>query len=412
MTLLAHLFALFTMALFTAALVAIRRIDPDQRSASWFALFFALGTAAMVAHQFLQSVSGGAYPSGFAGAGANMLFVGAMAAFGHALPMMLGRPSTRVLSILLPLAMALGQLGATVLGDVSLRAWIMGTGALIGFMGSVWWVRGRARTTAERLVVGSVAIGSLVYVGAPGYFVATSSVDGLPILALRVQILASSFLGLVVGAALLTVHAERIHGRLVDASERDPLTGLLNRRGLERATEEKGAEDWGVIIGDLDRFKRVNDEYGHAAGDEVLRTMASVLRGITREDDVAARVGGEEFVVVLRESGLCDARAVAERLRDALGAIPQPALRGRRVTASFGVAVWSRGRHLNDAIASADRALYAAKRDGRDRTVAEGDPSTTRATTTRATERGSTGESRGGGAPVANGRASPEPVTV
>jgi diguanylate cyclase (GGDEF)-like protein len=150
----------------------------------------------------------------------------------------------------------------------------------------------------------------------------------------------------------------------------DVLTGMLNRRALSARIHELDeqarltGEPVGVVIGDLDRFKRVNDEFGHARGDAVLVDVAHALRKELRAFDLAYRVGGEEFLVVLPGATPQEAALLAERLRRAIAARP---FAGLEVTMSFGVASSGGGSSVVDAMLRADDALYGAKRAGRDR---------------------------------------------
>ena len=168
-------------------------------------------------------------------------------------------------------------------------------------------------------------------------------------------------------------------------STRDPLTKLHNRR----AFDEKARQAWetatkdnvplAIMICDLDHFKRVNDEYGHQAGDKVLVAVAEALVASVRPADVVARFGGEEFVVLVvgttAESGVV---SVAERCANAVRALPIPDLipgASRRQTISIGVAKYGRStQSIDQMIADADKALYDAKRSGRDRVVLFGGP--------------------------------------
>ena len=162
--------------------------------------------------------------------------------------------------------------------------------------------------------------------------------------------------------------------RLTDAARTDPLTGLLNRRGFEETfkTELERARRNGrpltVVAGDLDGFKLVNDQHGHHAGDEALQALAADLLKWKRRIDVAARLGGEEFALLLPDTDERGAFLVAERLRRAVQRTfseqPLP------VTISFGVATWpDHGQETETLLRAADEALYAAKDLGRDRTV-------------------------------------------
>jgi two-component system cell cycle response regulator len=154
----------------------------------------------------------------------------------------------------------------------------------------------------------------------------------------------------------------------------DPLTGLYNQRYLMRhlrgLLESGQNQNLGVLMIDVDHFKSVNDEFGHATGDLALRAIADVLRGCTRAFDSLARYGGEEFVVVMPGSALDDAVQAAERLRSAVESAPFPWEPGRtcRLTVSVGVACSAQHQTTPEALLrAADVALYAAKRGGRNR---------------------------------------------
>jgi diguanylate cyclase (GGDEF)-like protein len=155
-------------------------------------------------------------------------------------------------------------------------------------------------------------------------------------------------------------------------SETDTITVLANRRRLDEfmAGEWQRVQRHGSILSaialDIDHFKRVNDVHGHGAGDEVLRHVARVLRERMRSTDVVARVGGEEFVVVLPHAGLEGALATAERLRTDVARLRPPPL-PYDLSASFGVASYEAGDTPRSLLARADEALYAAKRAGRNR---------------------------------------------
>ncbi len=167
-------------------------------------------------------------------------------------------------------------------------------------------------------------------------------------------------------------------------SNADALTGAFNRRFLEhylrhelaRATRHKTA--LAVAMVDVDHFKRLNDDFGHAAGDRVLRHIAQALEGAVRRTDLIARYGGEEFVVVLPESNAAQAMMRMERIRESIasGALPLDKHKARsstpnvQVTISVGVASWpDDGNTATELVASADRRMYAAKKQGRNLVV-------------------------------------------
>lgn len=162
---------------------------------------------------------------------------------------------------------------------------------------------------------------------------------------------------------------------LATLAYRDPLTGLPNRRALYEALQRAldHAERYGrplsVILFDLDRFKSVNDRFGHEVGDEVLRLVATGIAPHLRSADEFGRWGGEEFVVVAPETDLEEGRHLAERLRESLAALTPVPGAALRVRASFGVTGRGAGEGYDDVLRRADAALYAAKEAGRDRVV-------------------------------------------
>ncbi|MGH7533219.1 MAG: diguanylate cyclase [Gemmatimonadales bacterium] len=152
----------------------------------------------------------------------------------------------------------------------------------------------------------------------------------------------------------------------------DPLTGLVNRRGLQSAMNRVGVDAGALIYADLDRFKALNDALGHPAGDAALVHFAGVLQEEVRGSDVAARVGGEEFAVWAPGAGLALGTQVAERIRAALADGPWM-WQGHRhpLTASFGVAAWPETSPSRQNLEmQADAALYVSKQHGRNRVSA------------------------------------------
>jgi diguanylate cyclase (GGDEF)-like protein len=156
-------------------------------------------------------------------------------------------------------------------------------------------------------------------------------------------------------------------------SERDGLTKLYNHRCFnERLQQEmerskRSHQPLSLLMCDLDDFKTINDQYGHLAGDEVLKGVAHLLSELIRTSDFAGRYGGEEFVVALPETCLDDARQIAQRVVAGMADINFNDLPGRRVTVSVGVAMWDREQHLSGFIQNADCALYRAKQMGKNR---------------------------------------------
>ena len=166
--------------------------------------------------------------------------------------------------------------------------------------------------------------------------------------------------------AVGAIEAARALEQMRDLAELDPLTGLRNRRGFEQGLDSRRGP-LALVICDLDHFKRVNDTLGHPAGDDVLRRFADLLRACTREDDAAIRLGGEEFALVLSGVGERDALSVAERLRREVAVefrdFPVP------ISVSVGIADSGPCDGAESLVRAANRALFAAKRLGRDRCV-------------------------------------------
>ncbi|MFO1338791.1 MAG: GGDEF domain-containing protein [Burkholderiaceae bacterium] len=182
-------------------------------------------------------------------------------------------------------------------------------------------------------------------------------------------------------SAVLQASLRRVNDSLAQQAHHDALSGALNRHGLA------GALMGGALMGgapphearlfpatlvfiDIDHFKQVNDAMGHAVGDEVIRCLAGLVRQQVQRSDLLVRWGGEEFLLLCQGTSMADAAGVAERLRQAVAGADWP--RGLRLTCSFGVAEWRRGQPLDEAVARADAAMYAAKRAGRDRVACDG----------------------------------------
>jgi diguanylate cyclase (GGDEF)-like protein len=171
-------------------------------------------------------------------------------------------------------------------------------------------------------------------------------------------------------------HDENV-GQLRRLADTDPLTGLLNRRSFERSATQAmehfrhNGRPFAVFVIDIDHFKRVNDTYGHVAGDEAIRHIADILAGSVTIPDRMARVGGEEFVALLHEMDADKVMALAERMRSKIA--ESDVSRDKiviRLTVSIGVSMVQSGdRDIEDVVSRADASLYEAKAAGRNRIV-------------------------------------------
>ncbi len=161
----------------------------------------------------------------------------------------------------------------------------------------------------------------------------------------------------------------------------DPLTGIANRIGVDQALGEvlaqvqKSNRRMSLAIVDVDHFKTLNDTYGHQIGDEILKLVARALGASTRDIDIVGRMGGDEFIVVVRDEDLAGARLIAERIRRAVVDCDLAKLLGKdvlgNVTASIGIAQYQKGNTIAELYERADRCLFQAKAKGRNQVVAE-----------------------------------------
>jgi len=262
-----------------------------------------------------------------------------------------------------------------VIGSSALIAWVLLRTAFEAHAG----LRRRAGLGPARAVAAPIAMLGLLYV--------VRVVSGLlkPAQAARpldesnpfntAVVLAFLFVGLLLNLVLAYMVIQRLVSRLHHLSHRDTLTGLLNRRALyplllrEAHRLRRGGEGYALLMIDIDHFKRVNDNHGHAAGDAALVSIAQILRGVGRELDQVARLGGEEFCLLLPGTDRDGALHLGQRVRDA---VAQAAWHGLQhpLTVSVGVAAALDADEAPDSVmARADAALYRAKAEGRDRVV-------------------------------------------
>ena len=172
---------------------------------------------------------------------------------------------------------------------------------------------------------------------------------------------------------IILMMASDISAKMKKLATRDQLTGVLNRRGFHEygerafAAAKRAGSPLSVIMTDIDRFKNINDKFGHAAGDAALVQFARMVSESRRSEDVIARVGGEEFALLLPGTELRDAMALADQLCSKVGSTPMDVTGvGMPMTSSFGVSsISKKDKSLDDMVLRADRALYRSKRAGR-----------------------------------------------
>lgn len=188
--------------------------------------------------------------------------------------------------------------------------------------------------------------------------------------------------GVLRGAAMLLGDASNqvtMEQKMVDLHTRatqDPLTKVANRSELNKQLKQLVHQcqtekiEASVLICDIDYFKRINDTFGHAAGDDALVSFAAVLKSLSRESDLVARYGGEEFVILCMDCDIKSAVQIAETIREKLRATPLDSIKGKTITASYGVSQIVVGDDCDSALERADQGLLQAKQTGRDRVIA------------------------------------------
>jgi diguanylate cyclase (GGDEF)-like protein len=166
---------------------------------------------------------------------------------------------------------------------------------------------------------------------------------------------------------------ESAYRQMRELAEKDPLTGAINRRQAmaildqQVALRRESGIPFSLIMADIDHFKRVNDCFGHATGDAALKAFEACLESKSRGSDIVARIGGEEFLIILPNLDIAHAHRIAERLRKSVARITFAEQETLQLTASFGVVEVEPDESPDHLLARVDAALYRAKRLGRDR---------------------------------------------
>ena len=316
---------------------------------------------------------------------ANVAIFGGLGAMGQACRSLGGRPPSLPWLLLPSAAWILACCLPSVFGDRELRVVIA---SAISFLCTVWALDEIWQDRGERLT-GRRWLQAILFVNAAGAFgrmVVTELFRGepqpglAPSAGIAIVTLWSLAYVLLIGCAMVATIVERSRRALHREAGEDALTGLSNRRQFDRTLEAahetalETRQPLALVLIDADAFKAFNDRYGHVAGDDCLRVIAGVLAAAAPAPDHVARIGGEEFAVLLQGAGTQEAMCWAETARGALQAcaIPHAGSTHGRVTVSFGIAVVDPGAEgdIRGLMERADGALYAAKRSGRDRVEA------------------------------------------
>lgn len=265
--------------------------------------------------------------------------------------------------------------------DIIKRTLVMNIGASVMFGFPVFMLHKQMRQKIDRLLQVFVGLNAVTFtvrvllalqIDAPTL---TDQTYRNSVSALSLHFTAS-VAALCIAGLLFVIFGMEIFSKLRVEANTDPLTGLINRRGMQ---DRMGAFEHGfkagvmshaVVIADLDRFKQVNDTFGHDAGDAVIRAFADNMQELAFGKHLAVRLGGEEFALLLYGGTPEIAEICAEGARAAFEVTLHPQLDMGSVTASFGFALWTPGQALSDVLREADQALYRAKKRGRNVIVA------------------------------------------
>lgn len=178
------------------------------------------------------------------------------------------------------------------------------------------------------------------------------------------------------GLLIYPLRNATLYQKAIAEAFRDPLTQIGNRGAFDDAlnreiySHNRHATEFSLMVIDIDFFKKVNDTHGHIAGDSVLKEVAQIIRQTIRRSDEVFRYGGEEFVVILSKTQSEGAQFIAERVRKEIKKLTVKAKEQIKVTASIGVCSTNKISDVNDIVYHADKALYQAKEEGRDRVIA------------------------------------------
>jgi len=375
-------FQLLSPALFmgvAGVFYKIARDRPEHATAYFFAISYCFGAIG-----FLADFARFAVPNTLCSVVSNIAYLTASISFAVGLLKRAGRPvPVRLISV----AAALNIIGFCYLkfvyDDLWTRTlWLHFHNGVIFSIGLAY-----AWTSFTRKIDKLLGISSFIFCAQ--FFVRPVIADLLSMMPESMDVYAESsfllLLHLVVGASALAVAATLLAAYVLDILQNyktdaitDKLTNIYNRRGLEtrfgdmRSSLKPDARPLFLIMADIDRFKWVNDTHGHAFGDQVIRGFGDLLLEAAGDEGIAARIGGEEFALIISANNLDAAYRRAEALRAAFAAVNFPIESGYiSLTTSLGISQYIEGQSLPELLEKADGALYHAKQNGRNRTATE-----------------------------------------
>lgn len=281
------------------------------------------------------------------------------------------RPLRRRELAWMPLALLLPAIAWCIRGTQHAQGVALSAVEVLSLLVMIWQLR-TLNTTPDRVPARLMMAACILLVGiyssvVPGWFKGLFGLDDM-------WVSADLALWFMLNFCMLTLTSFHAAEALRRSALIDPLTGALNRRGLSHGLDQRRApgaaaipEGLAVLALDLDRFKAINDQHGHRTGDRVLQAFSDTVRRCIRQDDLFARTGGEEFVVVSAGLDRDEAAQLAERIRLATEQMQLPQHPGLHVGVSVGAACTVRRVAVSDLMDLADQALYAAKHGGRNR---------------------------------------------
>ncbi len=316
---------------------------------------------------------------------ANTLIAASLAAYAFAIECFHGLPRRRARLGLLVAAVALASAVLAQVPD-SAPARLGAIVPLLALLGGVFWnlyasprSRGLARHILGAMLLLAAAIlldRAITMFLAPAQLTGDFSLNAVQVLSYAV----GSVLPVLASFGFLLMCTERSQRDLQYAARVDFLTECYNRRAIEElgsraiAAARRHGMPLAVLVIDIDHFKRINDELGHAAGDEALTAAVARIRSMLRSEDMLGRMGGEEFIVLMPNTDSAASIVAGERIRESFSARPLPVDGAeRQVTLSVGAAVLAPAdRHFSQLLVRADRAMYAAKNAGRNLVISDG----------------------------------------
>ncbi|GLU26247.1 GGDEF domain-containing protein [Brucella sp. NBRC 12950] len=260
------------------------------------------------------------------------------------------------------------------------RVYVLNFGLACMILAYVWYLRGLVRgSQADKLILGMlflVAIHIFVRTSLTAHSIVgnDTEVDFAYTPFWQWTVFSTAVASVIAGLVLFAAAGADRFSELVHERDSDPLTGLLNRRGLETRMSALGRHDlsgW-IVACDIDYFKTINDVYGHATGDVVLKEFAEILQAHSRARNLTARIGGEEFIIFIDDMPADEAFALVEHIREGVKTREFSRLaKGANISCSFGVVRLNSKDDFWQAVERADKVLYTAKEAGRDRTLFE-----------------------------------------